>query len=375
MRAGLIAGALLATLAVSEPAFAQNPVPCSSRGDGTYNCDWFRAGDGKSGGAIVAVGTTTVGYLHQGTNWIVCQQKGGDVRSAEGYRNHWFAWTTADNNRQGWASAVDARGGDDYGQFGGGVPNCNGAHGSPPSYNGVWGSPPNPSPGAPVPTDPTTPAVDADQDNVPAGTDCDDFNNQIYPGAPEVVGDGRDQDCNGADAAGRVSALVGFRGDSASTLDEVQVAEGDRRAGRARACTSGARASARAARSPRDVHDQRQGQRVADEDVPQAPEGRRRRLRRRQHPERGGKVRQLSIRRDAVARPDALPAARAPSTRSSAEPERRGPRFTRGPSCHRLRSDDRGGAEGLPRLISCRHRRRGRRRCRRTSRPRGRSPR
>ena len=215
MRAGLIAGALLASLAIAEPAFAQSPVPCTSRGDGTYNCDWFRAGDGKSGGAIVAVGTTTVGYLHQGTNWIVCQQKGGDVRSAEGYRNHWFAWTTADNNRQGWASAVDARGGDNYGQFGGGVPNCSGAHGSPPSYNGVWGSPPTPSPGGPVPQ-PGTPVVDADQDNVPAGTDCDDFNNQIYPGAPEVVGDGRDQDCNGADAAGRVSAIVAFRNNSTS---------------------------------------------------------------------------------------------------------------------------------------------------------------
>lgn len=215
MRAGLIAGALLATLAIAEPAFAQSPVPCSSRGDGTYNCDWFRAGDGRTGGAIVAVGTTTVGYLHQGTNWIVCQQKGGDVRSVEGYRNHWFAWTTADNGRQGWASAVDARGGDDYGQFGGGVPNCNGAHGAPPSYNGEWGKPPAPSPGTPVPQ-PGTPVVDADQDNVPAGTDCDDFSRQIYPGAPEVVGDGLDQDCNGADAAGKVSALVAYRGDSSN---------------------------------------------------------------------------------------------------------------------------------------------------------------
>ena len=113
-----------------------------------YKCNWFRAGDGKSGGAIVAVGTTTVGYLHQGTNWIVCQQKGGDMRNAEGYRNHWFGWTQADNDKWGWASAVDARGGDDYGQFGGGVPNCNSAHGSPPTYNGVWGSPPAPSPAA-----------------------------------------------------------------------------------------------------------------------------------------------------------------------------------------------------------------------------------
>jgi hypothetical protein len=140
------------------------------------------------------------------------------MRNAEGYRNHWFGWTQAENDKWGWASALDASGGDNYGSFGGGTPPCNNAHGSPPTYNGVWGSPPPPSGGGPAPTptpDPNTPAVDADQDNVPAGTDCDDFNNQIYPGAPEVVGDGRDQDCNGADAAGRVSALVGFRGDIA----------------------------------------------------------------------------------------------------------------------------------------------------------------
>jgi hypothetical protein len=245
MRAGLIAGALLATLAVTEPAFAQSPVPCTARGDGTYNCDWFRAGDGRTGGAIVAVGTTTVGYLHQGTNWIVCQQKGGDVRSVEGYRNHWFAWTTADNGRQGWASAVDARGGDDYGQFGGGVPNCSGAHGAPPSYNGEWGKPPTPSPGGggSVPQ-PGTPVADADQDGVPAGTDCDDFNNQVYPGAPEVVGDGRDQDCNGVDAAGRVSALVSF--DSRSTRKStkfkmIKVAEAPAGAGVLVTCVGGKR--------------------------------------------------------------------------------------------------------------------------------------
>jgi Putative metal-binding motif len=215
MRAGLIAGALFATLAIAEPAFAQAPVPCTAIGGGQYNCNWFRAGDGKTGGAIVAVGTTTVGYLHQGTNWIICQQKGGDVRSAEGYKNHWYGWTQADNDRWGWASAVDAQGGDDYGQFGGGVPPCNNAYGSPPTYNGVWGSPPAPSPGTPTPpTDPTTPVVDTDQDGVPATNDCDDLSRQIYPGAPEIVGDGLDQDCSGADATGKVSALVAYRGDS-----------------------------------------------------------------------------------------------------------------------------------------------------------------
>jgi hypothetical protein len=217
MRAGLIAGALLA-LAVSEPALGQAEVPCTTIGGGKFECEWYRAGNGFTGGSIVAVGTTTVGHLPKGRNWIVCEQKGGDMHSPEGYRNHWFGWTQAENGKWGWASALDASGGDNYGSFGGGTPPCNNAHGSPPTYNGVWGSPPPPSGGGPAPAptpDPNTPAVDADQDSVPAGADCDDFNNQVYPGAPEVVGDGRDQDCSGADAAGRVSALVSF--DSRST--------------------------------------------------------------------------------------------------------------------------------------------------------------
>jgi hypothetical protein len=220
MRAGLIAGAVLA-LAIAEPAFAQAPVPCNAIGGGKYQCNWYRPGNGISGGSLVAVGTTPVGYLRQGANWIICQQKGGDMRNAEGYRNHWFGWTLADNNRWGWASALDASGGDNYGQFGGGTPPCNGAHGSPPTYNGVWGSPPPPSGGGPgptnppPPTDPGTPDVDGDLDNVSPPTDCDDTNSKIYPGAPEVVGDSLDQDCSGADVAGKVSALVSF--DSRST--------------------------------------------------------------------------------------------------------------------------------------------------------------
>ena len=41
MRAGLIAGALFATLAIAEPAVAQAPVPCSNAGGGKFNCNWF----------------------------------------------------------------------------------------------------------------------------------------------------------------------------------------------------------------------------------------------------------------------------------------------------------------------------------------------
>lgn len=213
MRAGLIAGALLA-LAVAEPALGQAEVPCTNTG-GKYECSWYRPGDGKTGGSIVAVGTTTVGYLHQGRNWILCEEKGGDMRNAEGYRNHWFGWTQADNGAWGWASALDASGGDNYGSFGGGTPPCNGQYGTPPSYNGVWGSPPTPQPN-PNPN-PTPPGVDGDKDGIAPPTDCDDTNSRVYPGAPEVVADGLDQDCNGADAAGRVSATIVFNSRSSRT--------------------------------------------------------------------------------------------------------------------------------------------------------------
>jgi hypothetical protein len=127
------------------------------------------------------------------------------MSNAEGNRNNWFGWTQADNDKWGWASPLDASGGDDYGAFGGGTPNCDGAHGSPPSYNGVWGSPP-PGAGTPLPA----PAVDADRDGTPASADCDDTNSKMYPGAPEVPNDDIDQDCNGTDAAGRLTAVVGF---------------------------------------------------------------------------------------------------------------------------------------------------------------------
>jgi hypothetical protein len=206
MRAGLIAAALVAAAAAPQPAraAAPAPVPCTNIGSGHYQCDWYPAGNGYSGGSLVVVGTTTVGYLPQGKNWIVCQQAGGDVSDAAGDHNTWFGYTEAQNGKWGWASAIQAQGGDNYGQFGGGTPNCNGAHGSPPAWSGTWGSPPAPQPG-PVPT----PApVDRDGDGFSPPADCDDTDSHVYPGAREVPGDGIDQDCNGSDAAGRLSATV-----------------------------------------------------------------------------------------------------------------------------------------------------------------------
>jgi len=144
--------ALVAAVVLAAPAAAQAPVPCSSIGGDRYNCQWWPVGDGHSGGALVVSDRTTVGFLHQGTNWIVCQQRGGDVHNSLGYRNYWFGWTTADNGEVGWASAIEARGGDNYGPFGGGVPNCNNAHPGLPTWSGEWGRPPAPPAPSPSPT-------------------------------------------------------------------------------------------------------------------------------------------------------------------------------------------------------------------------------
>ncbi len=51
--------------------------------------------------------------------------------------------------------------------------------------------------------------VDGDGDGALSDVDCDDGDDSIYPGAPEVLGDGIDQDCDGVDASATpVSALV-----------------------------------------------------------------------------------------------------------------------------------------------------------------------
>ena len=50
-----------------------------------------------------------------------------------------------------------------------------------------------------APVDSGADVVDVDEDGISPPTDCDDTNEYVYPGAPEVPYDGIDQDCNGAD--------------------------------------------------------------------------------------------------------------------------------------------------------------------------------
>ena len=137
---GLVLGA---DSAVAAPA----PVPCSAVGGGKYECSWWRPGDGRSGGAMVVDKNSLVGYLHQGGNWITCQKQGADVYNEDGNKNNWYGWTQSDYGGAGWASALDAKGGDDYGKFRD-VPDCRDQHGSAPSVEGRWDTTP---PGGTVP--------------------------------------------------------------------------------------------------------------------------------------------------------------------------------------------------------------------------------
>jgi len=54
-----------------------------------------------------------------------------------------------------------------------------------------------------------TDRLDQDGDGVLGSEDCDDQDDLVYPGAPEVPGDGIDQDCSGADAADCFADLDG----------------------------------------------------------------------------------------------------------------------------------------------------------------------
>ena len=72
--------------------------------------------------------------------------------------------------------------------------------------------------------DPDCTDPDADGDGEEAATDCDDLNALIYPGAPEVVGDGIDQDCNDFDT---IECFQDLDLDGAGAADTVLATDGD----------------------------------------------------------------------------------------------------------------------------------------------------
>jgi len=133
------------SVVVPDAAVATAPVPCSNAGGGHFNCGFYP----RAGAPVQAADGRTVGTLHRGTNWVICQRVGGRVTSGPYYNNNW-AWTLADNNRWGWVNAVWGQGGANNGPFGG-VPVCGGAQGNPPGAAGPTPPPPAVPPPSTIP--------------------------------------------------------------------------------------------------------------------------------------------------------------------------------------------------------------------------------
>lgn len=155
-----LVSALLPIVAVGfaeGSALAAAPTTCNAAGGDRFNCNFYLAGDGKTSGTPVnASDGRVVGYLHKGTNYVICQRVGQRATSGAYYNGNW-AYTVADNGQSGWVNAVYASGGDNDGPFGGGVPNCGNAKGQPPGGKPDTGAPqPPPQPLPPPAPQPTT---------------------------------------------------------------------------------------------------------------------------------------------------------------------------------------------------------------------------
>lgn len=133
-------------------AHASTPMECSG---GT--CTFWKDAP------IYAGNGQYVGYLHAGSNWVVCQQWGKTVHEGQWY-NSWWAWTLRDKGTGsygdgwGWVNAVYVKGGDNNQAYPG-VANCNGAHGAAPAEASAPAPTPAPSQTPSRPPQSAQPAV------------------------------------------------------------------------------------------------------------------------------------------------------------------------------------------------------------------------
>lgn len=199
------------TLAAASDAFASlapgdggpgpAQVPCNSIGGGKYNCTFWPAGDGIHGGApVLNSAGTRVGYLNQGTNWIICQRPGQTLTNGS-TKNNWWAYTEANDLKWGWVNAIYAHGGTNFGDFQG-VPLCTN-RGNPP---GGSGSSPAPTPPSPPPAPAPGPAQPPDQGG-PAPVPCTSIGGGKHQCQFWPAGDGIH---NGAPVLSSKSKRVGF---------------------------------------------------------------------------------------------------------------------------------------------------------------------
>lgn len=144
LRAGLVIGAvvvaavglaLLLTLGRSTNQIPCDLHPTASTDTPRFDCAFVQSGNGKTGGSpVLRSSGALVGYLHQGTNWVECQQPGREMRLGQRHNHNW-AWTQSDYGSDqrgyGWVNGIYARGGDNDGRFAN-VPDCADLHGDPP---------------------------------------------------------------------------------------------------------------------------------------------------------------------------------------------------------------------------------------------------
>lgn len=139
---------LLAPALQTSMVSAAEPMQCSG---GT--CTFWRDS------SIYAGNGQYVGFLHAGSNWVVCQEWGQTVHEGQWY-NSWWAWTLRDKGTGsygdgwGWVNAVNVKGGENNQAYPG-VPPCNGAHGMPPQ-NQAPAPTPVPAPTHQQPAQPVT---------------------------------------------------------------------------------------------------------------------------------------------------------------------------------------------------------------------------